>query len=112
MHLDAAQPRGARRVGLAWTPSHRTPTQVKKPLRCVAMHERTEEARQTCPLMRADAALALKMDIAIGVSLPGMNHPISGGRIVLQAELSAIPLRRWRFLADDAKANALLWSSV
>ena len=62
--------------------------------------------------MGSDAALTLKMNVAVGVSLPGMNHPISRGRIVLQTKLSAIPLRQWRPLADDAQADALLLSSA
>ena len=57
------------------------------------MHEWAKKVWQSCALMRADAALTLKVNVAIGLRLPGMNHPINRGRIVLQTELSAIPLR-------------------
>jgi len=58
--------------------------------------------------MGSDAALTLKMNVAVGISLSGMNHPINSDRIVLQTELSPIPLWRWRSLADEAQADAWL----
>ncbi len=72
------------------------------------MHERAEKVWRARALMGSDATLAFKVNIAVWVSLPGMNHPMSSGRVVLQTELRAIPLRRWRFLADDAQPNGPL----
>ncbi len=76
------------------------------------MHERAEKVWRARALLRSDAARTLKVNIAVGVNLSGMKHPISRGRIVLQTELRAMLLGRWRSLADHAQANGLLWSGA
>ena len=76
------------------------------------MHEWAEKVWRAGALLRSDAARTLEVNIAVWVSLSGMKHPISRGRVVLQPELRAMLLGRWRSLADHAQANGLLGSGA
>jgi len=76
MDLDAAHPRRARRVRLAGAPAGRSPAQIEKSFRRSAVHERSKKVWFTRSFVRADTALALKVNVAIGLGLSRMNHPL------------------------------------
>lgn len=75
------------------------------------MNKRSEKVRLPCALVRPDATPALEVNVAIGLSMPRMNHPLLRRRVVLHTKHRAERLRSRRPDTDDAQANTLFYSA-